>query len=62
MTGMSPTRRPRLLHRDGRTAVYQAQAATKEPIWHDLVAGAVFFVSLLIFVAVVLAGGLLVFG
>jgi hypothetical protein len=62
MTGMTSTRRPRLSHRDGRSAVYQAQAATKEPLWRDLVAGAVFFTALLIFVAVVLVGGLLVFG
>lgn len=62
MTGMTSTRRPRLSHRDGRAAVYQAQAATKEPLWRDLVAGAVFFTALLVFVAVVLVGGLLIFG
>lgn len=62
MTGMASTRRPRLSHRDGRAAVYQAQSAAKEPLWRDLVAGLVFFVSLLIFVAVVLVGGLLMFG
>lgn len=59
MTGMTSTRRPRLSHRDGRAAVYQA---TKEPLWRDLVAGAVFFTALLVFVAVVLVGGLLIFG
>lgn len=56
------THKPKLSHRDGRSAVYQAKAATKEPMWRDLVAGAVFFVCLLLFVAVVLLGGLLVFG
>jgi hypothetical protein len=59
---MTPTRRPKLSHRDGRAAVYQAQAATKEPLWRDIVAGLVFFTSLLIFVAVMLVGGLIVFG
>lgn len=62
MTTMTPTRRPKLSHRDGRAAVYQGQSATKLPLWRDLVAGAVFFLALLIFVAVVLVGGLLVFG
>lgn len=63
MTSMTPTYRPKLSHRDGRAAVYQAQAATKpEPLWRDLVAGAVFFVSLLLVVAVLLLGGLFVFG
>lgn len=62
MTTVTTPRRPKLSHRDGRTAIYQAQAATKEPLWRDLVAGAVFFVALLIFIAAVLVGGLLVFG
>lgn len=62
MTTMTPNRRPKLKLRVGSTAIYQAQAATKEPLWRDLVAGAVFFVALLIFIAVVLVGGLLVFG
>ena len=62
MSTMTPTRRPKLSRRDGRAAVYQAQAATKDPLRHDLVAGAVFFAALLILVAVVLVGGLIVFG
>lgn len=62
MPTMTPTRRPKLSHRDGRSAVYQAQAATKDSLWRDLIAGAVFFFALLIFVAVVLVGGLIVFG
>lgn len=60
MSTMTPTRKPKLSHRDGMTAVYRA--TSKEPLWRDLVAGAVFFAALLLFVAVVLVGGLLVFG
>lgn len=62
MTTMTPTRRPKLSHRDGRSAVYRAGAAAKEPLWRDLVAGLVFFASLFIFIAVMLIGGLLIFG
>lgn len=62
MSTMTPTRRPKRSHYEGRSAVYQAQAATKEPLWRDIVAGLVFFVSLLILVAVVVVGGLIVFG
>lgn len=62
MTTMTPTRRPKLSHRDGRAAVYLAKAATKEPLWRDIVAGAVFFAVLLLGVAVMLVGGLIVFG
>lgn len=62
MTTMTSTRRPKLSRRDGRAAVYQAHSATKEPLWRDLVAGVVFFLALLMVVAVMLIVGLLVFG
>lgn len=59
---MTPTRRPKLSYRDGRTAIYQTQADPKEPLWRDLIAGMVFFFALLVFTAVLLVGGLMVFG
>lgn len=59
---MTPPRRPKLSYRDGRTAVYQAQTPTKEPLWRDLIAGTVFFLALMVFTAVLLVGGLMVFG
>lgn len=62
MSIMTPTRKPKRSHYEGRAAVYQTEAATKDPLWRDIVAGCVFLVVLLICVAVVLVGGLLVFG
>ena len=59
---MTPTRPPKRSHYEGRSAVYQAKSATKEPLWRDIVAGAVFFAALLLFVGVVVVGGLLIFG
>lgn len=60
MTGVTPP--PKLTRRHGRAAVYRSYHATKEPLWRDLVAGGVFTVSLLLGVAVVLVGGLMIFG
>lgn len=62
MTTMTPTRKPKLTRRDGRATVYTSQHATKEPLWRDLLAGVVFLVALLVFTAVVLLGGLMIFG
>lgn len=62
MTTMTPTRRPKLSHRDGRAAVYQAQSATKEPLWRDLLAGVVFFAAFWVVVAVLLVGGAFLLG
>jgi hypothetical protein len=62
MTIMTPTRKPKRLHYEGRAAVYQAEAATKDPLWRDIVAGCVFLVVMLLGVTALLVGGLLVFG
>lgn len=59
---MTPTRPPKHSHYEGRSAVYQAQSATKEPLWRDIVAGAVFFTALMLVVGVLIVGGLLIFG
>lgn len=62
MTIMTPTRRPKLTDRNGRAAVYRSKTAVKEPLWRDIVAGLVFFTVLLIGGAVLLVGGLTIFG
>lgn len=61
---MPPTkRRARLAYREPSSAVYRTKHAPKaDALWRDIVAGIVFIVVLLLGVAVVLAGGLLVFG
>ena len=59
---MIPTRPPKRSHYEGRSAVYQAQSATNEPLWRDIVAGAVFFAATLLLVGVLVVGGLLIFG
>ena len=59
---MTPTRPPKRSHYEGRSAVYQVKSATKEPLWRDIVAGAVFFVAIMFFVGAMLIGGLLIFG
>jgi hypothetical protein len=64
MTIMTPTRRKaKPSHRDGRAGVYRSKSArTPEPLWRDLVAGAVFFTALCVGVVVILVGGLIIFG
>lgn len=58
---MTMTRKPKLSQHNGRSGVYQG-STTKEPLWRDLLAGLGFFVALLLVVAVVVFGGLLIFG
>jgi hypothetical protein len=64
MTSMSPTKyKAQLLHREQRAAVYRSKVVrSTEPMWRDIVAGAVFFIVLCIGIGVTLVGGLLVFG
>jgi hypothetical protein len=64
MTTMTPTnRRAKLAYREQSGAVYRTKHAPKdEALWRDIVAGIVFFVMLLLGVAVVLVGGLIIFG
>ncbi len=64
MTTMNPTnRRAKLAYREPSGAVYRTKHAPKaDALWRDIVAGIVFIVVLLLGVAVVLVGGLLVFG
>lgn len=61
---MPPTnRRAKLEYREQSGAVYRTKHAPKaDTLWRDIVAGIVFIVVLLLGVAVVLVGGLLVFG
>ena len=61
---MPPTnRRARLAYREPSGAVYRTKHAPKaDALWRDIVAGIVFMSVLLLGVAVVLVGGLLVFG
>ena len=61
---MPPTnRRARLAYREPSGAVYRTKHAPKAvALWRDIVAGIVFIGVLLIGVAVVLVGGLLIFG
>jgi hypothetical protein len=64
MTIMTQTKhKVRSSHRDGRAGVYRSKAARNpDPLWRDIVAGAVFFTMLCIGVGVILVGGLIVFG
>lgn len=64
MTIMTTTnRRAKLEYREGSGAVYRTKRAPKaDALWRDIIAGTVFTVVLLLGVAVVLVGGLLVFG
>jgi len=64
MTIMTTTRyKAKPSHRDGRAGVYRSNAARKsDPLWRDLVAGAVFFTALCVGVLVIVVGGLVVFG
>lgn len=63
MTSVIPTKRVKLAHRERSGAVYRTRRAPKpDALWRDIVAGAVFFTVLVLGVAVVLIGGLLVFG
>lgn len=63
MTIVIPTKHVKLAKREHSGAVYRTRHAPKaDALWRDIVAGLVFFTVLVLGVAVVLIGGLLVFG
>jgi hypothetical protein len=64
MTIMTTTRHKATpSHRDGRAGVYRSKTARKpDPLWRDIVVGAVFFTALCVGVVAILVGGLIIFG